>query len=219
MGILASGSIQTHRSTRHVLLRAAKEDSSVKLILVSPSCRRRQINPARSAWNGTTSPPSVSLSGFLDDRADTKWGWVVYQTCYKPEFDSAWESVKSATEKTARLRVAKSDAPGVADKMDWVFVADREDLDGASREELKRRFRDWTRAENPGWNIDKESHGRGLRYSYFLQVDEPALVSIATALTRTRLRTVTDTLTSRSFGPGTLRGWPRLVRSLIVRTG
>jgi hypothetical protein len=79
-----------------------------------------------------------------------------------------------------RQRIARSDAPDIADKIDWVFVEDRKNLDGASREELKRRFRDWARAENPGWNIDEEKCGRGSRYTFFIQVDEPALLSIAT---------------------------------------
>lgn len=67
--------------------------------------------------------------------------------------------------------------------MDWVFVEHREHrehLDGASRQDLKRRFRDWARAENPGWDIDGEEYGRGSWYTFFFQVDEPALLSIAT---------------------------------------
>ncbi|KAI1396997.1 hypothetical protein F4819DRAFT_104429 [Hypoxylon fuscum] len=120
------------------------------------------------------------IQWLLNNAVDTKWGWVVYRSCYKPEFDTARESVKSFTEKTARQRVATSDAPSSAEKMDWVFVEDRGNLDGASREELKRRFRDWARAENPGWNIDEEKYGRGSRHTFFIQVDEPALRSIAT---------------------------------------
>ncbi|KAI3318139.1 hypothetical protein HD806DRAFT_325466 [Xylariaceae sp. AK1471] len=111
---------------------------------------------------------------------DAEWGWVVYRTCYKPEFDTAWEIVKSATEKRARQRIAQSDAPDIADKMDWVFVEDRESLEGVSRNELKRRFRDWARAENPSWNVDEAKYSRGSRFTYFVQVDEPTLLSIAT---------------------------------------
>ncbi|KAI3328438.1 hypothetical protein F4824DRAFT_493150 [Ustulina deusta] len=120
------------------------------------------------------------IQWLLSNPGDTKWGWVVYRTCYKPEFDTAWEIVKSATEKRARQRIAQSDAPDIADKMDWVFVEDRASLEGVSREELKRRFRDWARAENPDWNIDEEKCSRGSRYMFFIQVDEPALLSVAT---------------------------------------
>ncbi|KAI1779035.1 hypothetical protein F4818DRAFT_237359 [Hypoxylon cercidicola] len=120
------------------------------------------------------------MQWLLNNAGDTKWGWVVYRSCYKPEFDSTWDNVKSVAEETARQRVAASDAPDVADKMDWVFVEDRENLDGASREELKRRFRDWVRAENPGRNIDEEKYGRASRYTFFVQVDGPSLRGIPT---------------------------------------
>ncbi|KAI0186409.1 hypothetical protein EV127DRAFT_411208 [Xylaria flabelliformis] len=120
------------------------------------------------------------IQWLLSNAGDTKWGWVVYRTCYKPEFDTAWEIIKSATEKRARRRITQSDAPDIADKMDWVFVEDRESLEGVLRKELKRRFRNWARVENPGWNIDEEKYGRGSRFTFFVQVDEPTLLSIAT---------------------------------------
>ncbi|KAI1129156.1 hypothetical protein F5Y10DRAFT_239012 [Nemania abortiva] len=120
------------------------------------------------------------IQWLLNNGGDAKWGWVVYRTCYKPEFDTAWGIVKSATEGKARQRVAQSDAPDIADKMDWVFVDDCESLEDASREELKRLFKDWARAENPDRNIDEGKYGRGSRYAFFIQVDEPALLSITT---------------------------------------
>ncbi|KAI1113745.1 hypothetical protein F5Y14DRAFT_417120 [Nemania sp. NC0429] len=121
------------------------------------------------------------IQWLVSTAGDAKWGWVVYRTCYKPEFDSAWEIIKSAAEDRARRRIARSDAPDILDKMDWVFVEDPESLEGASHEELKCRFREWSRAENPGWDIDEEMCSRGSRYSFFIQVDEPALLSIATS--------------------------------------
>ncbi|KAF2965793.1 hypothetical protein GQX73_g7771 [Xylaria multiplex] len=120
------------------------------------------------------------IQWLVNEGGDAKWGWVVYRTCYKPEFDTAWGIVRFATEEKARQRIVQSDAPDIADKMNWVFVEDPEGLEGVSREELKRRFRDWARSENPGWNIDDEKGSRGSRYSFFIQVDEPALLSIAT---------------------------------------
>ncbi|KAI1158927.1 hypothetical protein F5B18DRAFT_639195 [Nemania serpens] len=64
--------------------------------------------------------------------------------------------------------------------MDWIFVEDREGLDGVSREELRYRFRDWVRSENTRWeNIDDPIINRGTRYSFFVELDEPALLSFA----------------------------------------
>ncbi|KAI8626669.1 hypothetical protein F5Y19DRAFT_478329 [Xylariaceae sp. FL1651] len=98
-------------------------------------------------WDGFSAERKIRW--LLSNAGDTKWGWVVYRTRYKPEFDTAWEIVKSATQKRARQRIARSDAPDIADKVDWVFVEDRESLEGVLRKELKRRFRDWARAESP----------------------------------------------------------------------
>ncbi|TGJ87453.1 hypothetical protein E0Z10_g1285 [Xylaria hypoxylon] len=126
-----------------------------------------------------------------------------------PEFDTAWEIVKSATEERARQCIAQSDAPDIADKMDWVLVEDPESLEGVSREELKRRFRHWARAENSGWNIDEEKGSRGSRYSLFIQVDEPSLLSIATG---------SDSYQAEKGGTGgsyvkIVRGWDDAVGS------
>ncbi|KAF3005249.1 hypothetical protein E8E14_004939 [Neopestalotiopsis sp. 37M] len=95
------------------------------------------------------------IQWLLNNAGDAKWGLVVYRTCYRPELDAAWENFKSAVVSTARQRVAESDAPDIANKMDWA------------------------RAENPSWDIDGERHGRGSRYSCFIQVDEAALLSMA----------------------------------------
>lgn len=119
------------------------------------------------------------IQWLLNNAGDAKWGLVVYRTCYRPELDAAWENFKSVVVSTARQRVARSDAPDIANKMDWVFIEDQTHLDGTPRRELKRRFRDWARAKNPGWDIDGERHSRGSRYSCFIQVDEAALLSMA----------------------------------------
>ncbi|PGH02267.1 hypothetical protein AJ80_08892 [Polytolypa hystricis UAMH7299] len=111
----------------------------------------------------------------LGDSKDAKWGWVIYRCTYKPELDGYWESFKCFVNQKSRQEIAKSDAPEIAEKLDWVFVEDPE-LEGASREELKRRFRAWARTEQP--NIDSPGGAcRGSRYTYFIQVDEGALLS------------------------------------------
>ena len=72
-----------------------------------------------------------------------------------------------------------TDAPEIADVLDLVFVEDAA-LEGASLDELRRRFRQWARRENPHYDIDEASNltSRGSRFEFFLQVDEGALRSV-----------------------------------------
>jgi hypothetical protein len=107
---------------------------------------------------------------------DRKWGWVIYRCTYKPGFDSHWDAFKRRLNKKMCEDIAKSDAPDIADKMDWVVIEDPS-LEGASLDELRRRFREWARAGNEGhsnFDVDNPGEGacRGSRYTYFIQVDE-----------------------------------------------
>lgn len=113
--------------------------------------------------------------------SDDKWGWVIYRTCYEPGLNSQWNIIKQMTETKARERIATSDVPALVDKMDWVFVEDSDTLNGATREELKRRFRDWARARNPDVDMDKPVWGRSSRFTYFIEVDEETLCSIGSS--------------------------------------
>jgi hypothetical protein len=122
--------------------------------------------------------PEGKIQWLLNSGAEDKWGWVIYRCTYKPELDGYWKEFKRRVEAESRKLIAESDAPGIAEKLDWVFVEDPE-LENASRDELKRRFREWARVKNPNCDIDNIRHGRGARYTYFIQVDEDALLSIA----------------------------------------
>ncbi|KAJ4863326.1 hypothetical protein T069G_04280 [Trichoderma breve] len=114
--------------------------------------------------------------------SEEKWGWVIYRCSYKPELQSTWENFKRVVDERTRKEIAESDAPDIADKLDWVFVEDPE-LEGASLDELKRRFREWARFEVQGrYDIDTTSYNRGSRYGYFIQVDEAALLSLVDGL-------------------------------------
>ncbi|PKK53641.1 hypothetical protein CI102_985 [Trichoderma harzianum] len=106
--------------------------------------------------------------------SEEKWGWVIYRCSYKPELQSTWESFKRFVDDKTRKEIA--------DKLDWVFVEDPE-LEGASLDELKRRFRAWARSEVQGeYDIDTTSYNRGSRHGYFIQVDEAALLSLVKGL-------------------------------------
>lgn len=123
--------------------------------------------------------PEHKIKALLELTGDERWGWVAYRTCYKPELETAWEAFKSLVDSRTRQRVARSDAPDIAGKMDWAYVEDRKGLDGTSRDELRSLFQKRARAENPAAGEPPPAGcSRGSRHAYFLQVDEPALRSL-----------------------------------------
>lgn len=117
---------------------------------------------------------------WLLDAAYDKWGWVIYRCTYKPELQGAWESFKNLVESKTRKEIADSDAPDIAEKLDWAWIEDPE-LEGASLDELKRRFRAWVRTDKKDssfvYDVHTATYSLGSRYSYFIQVDEESLLS------------------------------------------
>jgi hypothetical protein len=107
---------------------------------------------------------------------DDKWGWVIYRCSYAKEFDGAWDDLKRRIQQGTRESIVKSDAPGIAEMMDFVFVEDPK-LEGASVEELRRRFQTWARGNNTAsFDMDDNTQGsRGSRYEFFLKVDGEGL--------------------------------------------
>lgn len=106
---------------------------------------------------------------------DDRWGWVIYRCSYAKEFDGAWDDLKRRIQRGMRESIAKSDAPGIADTMDFIFVEDPA-LEGVSVEELRSRFQVWARDENlPDYDLDSTQGSRGSRYEFFLKVDGEGL--------------------------------------------
>ncbi|CAH0058194.1 unnamed protein product [Clonostachys solani] len=137
------------------------------LSMTSPSLERHKSSPERSIQRQIA-------AGNID-----KWGWVVYRTAYQPELDAAWATLQRLVLESLRECVAESDAPEIADRVDWVFVADLE-LEGASLDELKRRFRACARVDAP-CDLDTYEPGtsRGSRYDFFVQAEPMPLCSAA----------------------------------------
>ncbi|KAK7908888.1 hypothetical protein PG985_016191, partial [Apiospora marii] len=129
-------------------------------------------------WEPASAPQKIKW--LLETQDDGEWGWVVYRTSYKPELDAAWETLRRLILEQSREDVADSEAPDLIEKMDWVFVEDAT-LEGASREELRRRFQAFARPEMARFSLKEEdvrTGGVGSRYLYFLQADETALLSL-----------------------------------------
>lgn len=111
------------------------------------------------------------------DKLD-KWGWVIYRCTYKD--DEAWSQFKAEIEDQCRESLRRQDVPELIDTMEWTFIEDRESLDGASKDQLRARFKAW--AEEAIKVEQPRATGSALidipRYCFFIQIDEEALYSI-----------------------------------------
>jgi hypothetical protein len=70
-----------------------------------------------------------------------KRGFVIYRCTYQDE--EAWNRFEQIILENTQEEMQESDAPEVADKLEWTFVEDRAALDGASRTQLRKRFNQW----------------------------------------------------------------------------
>lgn len=126
------------------------------------------------------SPQRVISECLKNDKHD-KWGWVIYRTAYND--DEGWARFKDLIIQQSRADIADSDAPEIAESLDWAFVEDRATLDGISKDQLRVRFKQWAsealRTEQP--RVEDHRFGSfGIpRYTYFIDVDEDALKSVA----------------------------------------
>lgn len=104
-----------------------------------------------------------------------KWGWVIYRCSYAD--DKAWAQFRTFTESESRADIAESDAPDIADCLEWKWVEDRASLDGASTTELRDRFRAWV-ADEVAQQPAGEDFGDVSRFAYFIKIDEEVMKSL-----------------------------------------
>jgi len=105
-----------------------------------------------------------------------KWGWVIYRCTYTD--DATWAEFRNRVEAESRKSIAQSDAPEIAERLEWKWVEDASSLDGASTAALRQRFRAWVAdevARQPGdYNPSTVS-----RFRYFIKIDQEVLHSLA----------------------------------------
>jgi hypothetical protein len=116
---------------------------------------------------------------------------VIYRCTYQDDY--AWERFKQIFHERTREYMDMSETPeaakSLAYKLEWTFVEDREALDGASRFQLRERFKEWAAqsivTEQPRTRAETERFPEptfGIpRYQYFIQVDDEALQSVLAA--------------------------------------
>jgi phosphatidylserine/phosphatidylglycerophosphate/cardiolipin synthase-like enzyme len=123
-------------------------------------------------WYTFSPEKRIQLTSGLNN---DKWGWVMYRCSYAKEFDGAWNDLKRRIQRDMRKSILKSDAPSIAENMDFIFVEDVA-LEDASIDELQRRFQAWVRKNNTsGVDLDNPQGSRSSRNNYFLRVDGEGL--------------------------------------------
>jgi hypothetical protein len=108
-----------------------------------------------------------------------KWGWVIYRCTYAE--DETWAWFRARVEAKSRKSIAKSDAPEIANRLEWTWVEDAASLDGASTAALRERFRAWTSDEVARQPGDYQSAVIP-RFRYFVKIDQDVLHSLAESM-------------------------------------
>jgi hypothetical protein len=118
----------------------------------------------------------VCIRESLEDLPFDKWGWVIYRCSYAD--DKTWAQLRTCIESHSREDIAESDAPEIADRLEWTWVEDRASLDGASTAVLRDRFRAWAADELARQPAVKD-YEYVSRLKYFIKIDEEAMQSLA----------------------------------------
>lgn len=113
-----------------------------------------------------------------------RWGFVIYRCTYGN--DDAWASfMRHLNQKTKQLVLTDTyDSPTLAGSLDW-NVQEDQSLDGASKDEVRRRFKQWVasgaRVEFPS-DLDADKTRflpiENPRYNYCIHVDRASLNSV-----------------------------------------
>jgi hypothetical protein len=163
---------------------------SLPVRMLSLSFNKRYSNSAPQSKMQLPSSECVLL-GSLAANKHGKWGFVIYRCTYQDDY--AWERFKQIFHERTREYMEMSETPeaatSLAEKLEWTFVEDRVALDGASRSQLRERFKEWAaqsivteqpRARAKTERLPEPTFGIP-RYQYFIQVDEEALQSVLAA--------------------------------------
>ncbi|KAH6706369.1 hypothetical protein BKA61DRAFT_138235 [Leptodontidium sp. MPI-SDFR-AT-0119] len=141
---------------------------------------QRFILSSSMATNMSLPSPQRVLFDCLQDGKHDKWGWVIYRCTY--DDDEGWNRFKRFIIQQSQANIVESDTPELADGLEWTFIEDRATLDGASKDQLRSRFKQWAsealKTEQPRVEDPLSTAYGNPRYTYFIHVDESALKSM-----------------------------------------
>lgn len=147
-----------------------------KIPFAFAAARSNRISPLQSSFRTMLTSPESDIRSDLADLPIEKWGWVIYRCSYTAANEPAWARFKSRVETYSREHIAASNAPEIADRLEWTWVEDST-LEGASPAALRERFRAWAAKEvdrQPGDYISEAIP----RLNFFIVVDDESLRSL-----------------------------------------
>jgi hypothetical protein len=137
-----------------------------------------QIYPSRSSLHTFTDPSAhSSIRDCLAIDPVDKWGWVIYRCTYAD--DATWAQFRDRIEALSREDIAESDAPEIAERLEWTWIEDKAGLDGISTAALRKRFRAWVTDEIARQQLTKYEPDEISRFRYFIKIDQEAMDSFA----------------------------------------
>lgn len=156
--------------------------------------------------------PERQIRWSLGPDPAARWGWVMYRTTYLPVLNGVWDTFKRQIVERMRAEIAASDAPEIAGQMDFVFVEDPA-LEGASRQELKRRFRTWAVKDGADPDLG-ETDSRDTRHAFFLQVDAECLTNARIIIVRGWQETTEGQLDEDGY-PQVPEDWFKMMNHMV----
>jgi hypothetical protein len=147
-------------------------------------CSLRRTHPfnarhlASTPWSNLSQPPSPDLSKNQNQQTQhDECGLVIYRCAYND--DQAWNRFKQTLEAQTQETIAfYKDTAEANDSLEWTFVENRATLEGASKDYLRKRFK-----QARSQTVDKDqslftAEGEpcySCQNRYFIQVDEQSL--------------------------------------------
>jgi len=122
-------------------------------------------------------PPACPPAKEPQQTANNKWGSVIYRCTHKD--DQTWNRFKQKLyNKTQRIiAFSKGTTDVIKENHEWRFVEDPISLDGATKAQLRARFKQWRNQAAPK-DLPRDQYGAihyDSEYRYFIQVDEHTL--------------------------------------------
>jgi hypothetical protein len=126
------------------------------------------------------------IRDLLIERGHRKWGFVIYRCTY--DDDDAWVRFMEIANRRGEDDLTDSDVPELLQTLDWKVHEDRELLDGASKDQVRKHFLSWVASDaakaeqydpnRPEWQAFDTMLGLTPRYTYCVHVDAAALHSV-----------------------------------------
>lgn len=123
------------------------------------------------------------LSSVIRDMQETgfqRWGFVIYRCAYAK--NAQWESYLEFIKASVQEELEFDGLYTLLWKyLDWTIIEDRETLDGASKQEVRERFSEWSAArsvERDGPGADEPKVEEAPRFRYCIYIDQKCLDTV-----------------------------------------